>query len=1139
MLPMKSRFLALVAGTSVIALSMAMPGWAQTASENKTKETEASSSDVDAVVVVTARRKALQSAIEIKRKADTIVDSIVADEAGKLPDNSITEVLQRVSGVSISRFGATNGGSAAFQIEGTGITVRGLPFNSSTLNGRQLFSANGASAISWNEVTPELMAGVDVYKASRADLIEGGTSLINLRTHLPFDFKAPQLNLTMGTSYGSQVKKASPRVSALFSKRFDTNIGEIGVLWDFAYSRLNQQGSNLQVGAMFGQYVPTSVRDDKLAFVPSSFDWGYDRSQRDRFGAYQAIQWRPTESLTLTNTVFYTQYSTERLSNNGGLGQSPSASAAIQPKVGSPVEYDANGALVRGTLVYGSTGKRDPLGNTSVDVPGWEWLPSQYKIDCGATYGAPASTIQWDWSGGPILAQCSPPGALNVNSSAGASRTKNSTLDISQSFVWQPSDQLAVRGSLQYVLSRSTGKDISIGMGRYNSKLSSFDVDLTGELPVLSGFDSALVLDPSTVHFASFAYHEPDNKGEMYAGNLDFEYTFSEDGFLRKISAGIRASQRVEDDNFAGTYWTSLGQTWNQKPAGAAWAASGPGNIQFLNNPNVPQADWTTTTFPNFFGGDVAVPSQLLVASPALLQRYDWYYLLKTYNGLPVTVGGVAVPQPTPEQYFYDRIEKGLARVKTRIDNRAAYISARFAHEGMGIIPAFSGNIGVRVFQDKLIGTALVRTGSGDQRFAASIADSNAYFLANPPGNQPGIAPAPGAVPKIYTFRESFTPQTRTYEYTRVLPSFNIKFDVTDKFIIRAAASVSASPPNLDASRPGGDVTPRSVPNPTNSQALPILTGFTVNGGGANLKPTMISSQDITFEYYPSSSSFLYVDVFAKQIKDQPQFYSFIANNLPVPGKQVTINDQGKVVLDGPASTGQPILTDVSLDLPWLYLQDRPSPEKATIKGFELGGRKFFDQLPGWLRGFGIDANLTYIDSRNPAQLANSVLTPPPANGSQPGLNPDGTVPQTYPNLPYAGLSKWAYNIQLLYNYKKVNFRLAYNWRDKALLSTNVNPLSFATSGGNPYILNTSPTNFDSTHSYPVYNMVPAYMDAAGYLDLGFDYTVSETVSVSFNANNLLNTKSKTLQEPVPGVFQPYGFNVSDQRYELTVRARF
>jgi outer membrane receptor protein involved in Fe transport len=127
----------------------------------------------------------------------------------------------------------------------------------------------------------------------------------------------------------------------------------------------------------------------------------------------------------------------------------------------------------------------------------------------------------------------------------------------------------------------------------------------------------------------------------------------------------------------------------------------------------------------------------------------------------------------------------------------------------------------------------------------------------------------------------------------------------------------------------------------------------------------------------------------------------------------------------------------------------------------------------------------------------------------------------------------------LLYSRGKVNFRLAYNWRDKALLSTNVNPLSYATSGGNPYILNTSPTVFDAAHSYPVYNMVPAYMEEAGYLDMGFDYTVNSKVSVSFNANNLLNTKSKTVQEPVPGVFAPYDHNVSDQRYELTVRARF
>jgi hypothetical protein len=99
------------------------------------------------------------------------------------------------------------------------------------------------------------------------------------------------------------VKEASPRISALFSKRFDTGIGEIGVLWDFAFSRYYQQSSDVQVGAMFAQYVPNSVRSDNLALVPSSFNWNINRSKRDRYGAYQAIQWRPSSNLTFTNTV--------------------------------------------------------------------------------------------------------------------------------------------------------------------------------------------------------------------------------------------------------------------------------------------------------------------------------------------------------------------------------------------------------------------------------------------------------------------------------------------------------------------------------------------------------------------------------------------------------------------------------------------------------------------------------------------------------------------------------------------------------------------------------------------------------------------------------------------------------------------
>lgn len=1142
-----TRKLGLGVGVSAIALlacglsAHAQDAAAQdaTAQDTKTQDAKTKASDDSQLVIVTARRKALRDAIAIKKNSDTIVDSVVADQAGQLPDNSITEVLQRVSGVSISRFNGANGGSTAFQIEGTGITVRGLPFNSSTLNGQQLFSANGASAISWNEVTPELMAGVDVYKATRADLIEGGASMVDLRTHLPFDFKDTQRSITVGGSYGTQVGKGSPRISAMFSKRFDTNIGEIGVLWDVAYSGLHQQSSDMQVGAMFAEYSPDSTRADHLAFVPNGFTWSNSVDDRKRYGAYQAVQWKPSDNLTLTNTIFYSQYNDDGWSVSGSVGSSPSAASAVMPQVGTPVQFDGDGAFQKGSLTVGSTGNSVDWSNTtasdSFKAANGSWFPSYYMMDCGGVFGSPASSLQWDWSAdstinpnnppagwnGKRLVQCGPAGTFNPTGSAGVSHSKSSTLDISQSFMWRPSDRMAVRGGIQYVVSNMTGEQFGAGLPQTSQLVTSMNADLTGSLPNLSGLSTAGLLDPSTAYLGYMNYHKPKNKGTMLATHIDVEYDVSDDGFLRSVTFGARAAKRTENDNFAGTYWAPLGQSWLSDP----WAETGPtygaGNIQYLTNANVPSSDYEVAAFKNFFGGKAAVPAQLYVPSLSMLQSYDWYHLLQTYNG--------QIANGTPDQYWAQYIDQGLNKTLSTIDNRSVYIEVKFAHNKIGFIPAFSGNIGVRDFAETLHGDGLLQTPNAAS-LALTTQDSIDYFnaqqaLKNDPNSKP-------VFPTLYSLVAGYSMQYRDYSYSRILPSFNIKFDVTDKFIIRGAASRSAAPPNLNDIRAGGSISARSISS--NPQAPSVLTGVSVNGGGANLRPTMINSEDISFEYYPKSSSYLYLDLFAKQIEDEPVFYSFIANNLPVPVKAYA-NGATPPVNAGDPDPG----TLTTLDVPWLYLQNKSSDQTAYIKGFELGGRTFFDQLPGWLRGFGVDANLTYIDSRNPAQQANSVLTTPPANGSLPGLNPDGTVPQTYPKLPYAGLSKWAYNIQLLYSYSRVNFRLAYNWRDKALLSTNVNPLSYATSGGNPYILNTSPTNFDSAHSYPVYNMVPAYTAAAGYLDMGFDYRVNDKVSVSFNASNLLNTKSRTLQEPVPGVFEPYDYNVSDQRYDITLRARF
>jgi hypothetical protein len=120
---------------------------------------------------VTGRRAALESAENRKKNAATIVDSVVADDAGKLPDNSITEVLQRVPGVTIVR--AAINDPDHYSVEGSGIQIRGLPGCFASQRSGDLQRQRWSLAV--GRCDPELMQAVDVYKSSSADQIEGGT----------------------------------------------------------------------------------------------------------------------------------------------------------------------------------------------------------------------------------------------------------------------------------------------------------------------------------------------------------------------------------------------------------------------------------------------------------------------------------------------------------------------------------------------------------------------------------------------------------------------------------------------------------------------------------------------------------------------------------------------------------------------------------------------------------------------------------------------------------------------------------------------------------------------------------------------------------------------------------------------------
>ena len=168
---------------SAIALgcAFAQPAYAQDA------EQAASETVDEEPIIVTGIRGNIRSAQQIKQNADTFVDSITAEDIGSLPDRSVTETLQRIPGISISRFAAADDPDH-FSVEGSGVVIRGLTYVRSELNGRDVFSANNGRSLGFNDISPELLGAVNVFKQQTADMIEGGLAgVVDLRTRKPFD----------------------------------------------------------------------------------------------------------------------------------------------------------------------------------------------------------------------------------------------------------------------------------------------------------------------------------------------------------------------------------------------------------------------------------------------------------------------------------------------------------------------------------------------------------------------------------------------------------------------------------------------------------------------------------------------------------------------------------------------------------------------------------------------------------------------------------------------------------------------------------------------------------------------------------------------------------------------------------------
>jgi len=547
---------AIAAAVAQVVVLHASPAWAQTADAANT----------GTVVVVSGQRAALQSAQKLKQDADEVVDSIVAEDIGKLPDRSVTEVLQRIAGVTIDRNMA--GDPNRQSVEGSGVSVRGLTYVRSEVNGRDAFSAGGGRSLGFADVAPELMAGVDVYKNPSAEQVEGAVAaLVNLRTAMPFDYKGFKGTVGVSESYSTLRKgKPSPTGTLLLSNRWNTDFGEFGALIDIAHADSPSRSDGVGVDPYFphvNSTDPAKYDRSKTQWIPLGVGYRSQDFERTRRGDYAAFQWRPSKDLTTALTYFKTKYKED-------LDEHVVASSEdkwYQQVASSNAVFDSNGAFQSGTI-------------------------------SNPTYG-----------GSPF------------NSSQRINTRESGTRDVSLNVRWNVAPNWTWTNDFQHVRSTTEGFDADVSTGFI---MPDQTMDMTGKVPQINLGSAAYMADPKNYYWAYTQEALDRAHATQKAWKSDVKFTF-DDPVLRDVRFGVRFTDREGVNNKAQKFYNWQGITF---PWMEGWQIP---HVARLNDPRF-AGGASLQKIDNFFGGKFDIPAMLFADEKTVRGFPDEWSKIHAYH---------------------------------------------------------------------------------------------------------------------------------------------------------------------------------------------------------------------------------------------------------------------------------------------------------------------------------------------------------------------------------------------------------------------------------------------------------------------------------------------------------------------------
>lgn len=549
------------------ALALGVANSAQAQAQSGVSAAQGGDNEVEEVVV-RGIRASLEKGLAVKRQSSQVVESVVAEDIGKLPDNNVVEALQRVTGVQVTN---RSGGEA------TAISIRGLPDITTTWNGRNVFTASGRQ-FALQDIPANLVKRIDVYKTRAAEQIETGIAgQVDVQTRRPFDFSGPAFSLAARGIWHEQADKFNPNISALVSNRWQTNAGEVGALLNVSFARTRYRDQSVTAGAL----VPFMTTNPAAGWTPleriQPTDARAPGQDLWKPGSYTGLPTKSGSTLTIDGVA--TPYLLARdavfASDLYGDRKRPAVNAALQYAPNDRSEY---------TFEFFYDGYRNTTFNSLLFS----------FVDWWGNLGPnPAST--YTLYPGTNVIKTRTVGSVYGFNSGDLTSAKTDSFVYALSGKWEVGDRLHLNADLTYQDSKFASQFLAM---RTDRVANSITVDFNpGNGVTAFKFDNnALLTDPAQWNVAQFYDNANRNQGDAITLSFDGKYD-ADWGPLKTIKFGGRydfrsaAEAQRTQDGFLGRPLSTL-----------------PKGLQFTNE--------------NFFDGHSAVPTTWVQANGYYLRDH-------------------------------------------------------------------------------------------------------------------------------------------------------------------------------------------------------------------------------------------------------------------------------------------------------------------------------------------------------------------------------------------------------------------------------------------------------------------------------------------------------------------------------------